>query len=323
MTLDLSGPERPQPVAELDLQANAQAVRLRDTTAIVMLDSALVTVDVSDPAAPLLLDRVNIQDGASTLAVDGFTAVVGSRDSGLLTLIDTATPSDLVVLSEFLVLSDQSPSSIDELKVLDHTAFVLGSFWMYVVDIRNPRLPVRLYDRAAQYATALDFQGGFAFLGVQSRVEALDITDPAHPQVVRTYNDIAAYNLDAISENLLAARGAGYFICDFSNLDNPLVYDAPWPFRWWWPAGALIDSTWIRPSAHVIDVMTLECRPPEAEIRTAGRGPTIWFEDLSRYQVTERVWDFGDGETSSALNPIHTYAEPGPLLRPRGRPSLA
>ena len=46
-------------------------------------------------------------------------------------------------------------------------------------------------------------------------------------------------------------------------------------------------------------------------MRWAGRGPTIWFEDPSCYQVTERVWNFGDGETSGELNPVHTFPGPG------------
>jgi PKD repeat protein len=33
--------------------------------------------------------------------------------------------------------------------------------------------------------------------------------------------------------------------------------------------------------------------------------------DTSTGEVTERLWNFGDGKTGSALNPLHTYGEPG------------
>ncbi|NNE25626.1 MAG: PKD domain-containing protein, partial [Saprospiraceae bacterium] len=35
------------------------------------------------------------------------------------------------------------------------------------------------------------------------------------------------------------------------------------------------------------------------------------FEDMTMGNVTERVWDFGDGNTSTELNPAHTYTDPG------------
>lgn len=312
MTLDISAPELPRRIAEIDLRDNARAVDLRDSTAVVLLDNTLATIDVSNPADPIVLDSISIDSnplwhgGGNILEMDGAIALVGSQNPGAITLIDTSNSSSLVRLSERTFYE----SYIDEIKVLNHIAFVVAGFWLYIIDITDPSHPIDLYDRPSQYSTAIDFQGGFAFLGVQSRVDVLDITEPSHPEVVQSYDDLQAGPLDTVSEDLLAGRGWGDYLADFSDLDSPLIYNTPLAFRWWTP-GALLGTTWIRPSAHIIDVMTIECRPPEAEIRTAGRGPTIWFEDLSRYQVTARTWDFGDGETSSALNPIHTYADPG------------
>jgi PKD repeat protein len=55
--------------------------------------------------------------------------------------------------------------------------------------------------------------------------------------------------------------------------------------------------------------------PPNAQFIAYpqhGTAPlTVLFLDLSRGSPTSRVWDFGDGNTSSELFPIHTYDKPG------------
>ncbi|NLA32194.1 MAG: PKD domain-containing protein, partial [Methanomicrobiales archaeon] len=55
--------------------------------------------------------------------------------------------------------------------------------------------------------------------------------------------------------------------------------------------------------------------PPAAEFRantTDGYAPlTVQFFDQSGGGVDARQWDFGDGNTSTGQNPIHTYTAPG------------
>ena len=37
----------------------------------------------------------------------------------------------------------------------------------------------------------------------------------------------------------------------------------------------------------------------------------VAFKDLSIGKITSWRWDFGDGETSTGQNPVHTYKEAG------------
>jgi PKD repeat protein len=37
----------------------------------------------------------------------------------------------------------------------------------------------------------------------------------------------------------------------------------------------------------------------------------VAFKDLSIGKITSWKWDFGDGETSTEPNPVHTYKEAG------------
>jgi len=47
--------------------------------------------------------------------------------------------------------------------------------------------------------------------------------------------------------------------------------------------------------------------------RAAVKPATITFTDLSQAEngITSWLWDFGDGETSTDQNPVHTYTNPG------------
>ncbi|MFZ2603079.1 MAG: PKD domain-containing protein, partial [Candidatus Omnitrophota bacterium] len=58
-----------------------------------------------------------------------------------------------------------------------------------------------------------------------------------------------------------------------------------------------------------------EDNPPIADFTTNlvyGKAPlSVPFADISSGVVTSRLWEFGDGSTSTEVNPIHTYLNPG------------
>ena len=69
------------------------------------------------------------------------------------------------------------------------------------------------------------------------------------------------------------------------------------------------------PPQLVIQVQSLPTDPPTAAFSgapTTGTAPlTVNFSDQSTGGPTSWAWDFGDGNTSTAQNPSHTYATPG------------
>ncbi|NQU11777.1 PKD domain-containing protein [bacterium] len=72
-------------------------------------------------------------------------------------------------------------------------------------------------------------------------------------------------------------------------------------------SNALTRSSYIVVSAPpVVPVANFSASP------TDGRAPlTVTFTDLSIGTITNRLWAFGDGGTSAAVNPSHTYANVG------------
>ncbi len=73
----------------------------------------------------------------------------------------------------------------------------------------------------------------------------------------------------------------------------------------------------IQPSKGYVDNFQLSSPvvPPTAMFQaspTSGNAPlTVSFTDTSTGSITSRVWNFGDGSTSTAANPAHVYASPG------------
>ena len=52
-------------------------------------------------------------------------------------------------------------------------------------------------------------------------------------------------------------------------------------------------------------------RAPQAGFRHDAGGLMVAFDDVSEGRVTDWLWDFGDGATSTRQSPAHTFTEPG------------
>lgn len=52
-------------------------------------------------------------------------------------------------------------------------------------------------------------------------------------------------------------------------------------------------------------------RPPHASFTASVNGNTVSFTDTSTGSPTSWIWDFGDSNSSTQQNPVHTYAGPG------------
>src|SRR5690606_16193224 len=64
----------------------------------------------------------------------------------------------------------------------------------------------------------------------------------------------------------------------------------------------------------VVTVTRPQALPPAASLTpqtTGGEAPlSIHFEDTSTGEITSRLWEFGDGTTSTDKDPIHEFVNP-------------
>jgi len=69
------------------------------------------------------------------------------------------------------------------------------------------------------------------------------------------------------------------------------------------------------PAAHITDGVVMIPGPPTADFfaePTVGTAPlTVSFNNLSSGDVTEWLWEFGDGTSSNEKEPTHIYQDPG------------
>ena len=118
-------------------------------------------------------------------------------------------------------------------------------------------------------------------------------------------NDVAVVGAQASP-----ADRYGLTVCDISDPENPS------------PVGEALRPEEAREVAvsggvaYVADgaffeIITTECRRPEARFTAEGVGADVEFRDRSLYGPTLWIWDFGDGSISTEKNPFHRYAACG------------
>ena len=78
----------------------------------------------------------------------------------------------------------------------------------------------------------------------------------------------------------------------------------------------LINETWVNHTAMTASDPGPSILPPEADFNvsiTSGEVPlSVQFNDQSIGEgITNWLWSFGDGETSTYMNPLHIYTTPG------------
>ena len=318
LTLDLTDSANPTVVGRLDLNAHVGAVELRGQTAIVLSQDVLWTVDCSNWQDPTVMDTITVDGGSHLLALEADTAIIASYHSSnygeyTVYLVDVSDPFRLEHRSQIQVHPDPY-GSISDLAAAGGHVYAIAGWLLVAIDISDPDDPVQsseIHTRTSPGFNFIEPIGDLLVMTSFEKVEIVDVTNPQSMAVVREYDDLNGSYVETAGGGLLAIAGySGTYLADFRNLDDVKTYPSPREIRSW-SSGVIVGERWLRPSGHVIDIVSLECRPPESEFETSGLGPTVWFEDLSLYQITERTWDFGDGATSNQLNPVHTYSEPG------------
>ena len=177
--------------------------------------------------------------------------------------------------------------------------------------------PSHTYDSAGTYSVTLTAAGpggedsasksGYIVVSEPPPVAAMSqSTDGGTAPVTVTFSDASTGAVDAWSWDLGDGTTAtsGQVVHTYSDAGT---YDVRLTVTG--PGGS--DSV-LRTEAVVVEAPAV---PPSAEFTadiTTGKAPlTVRFADLSGGDVESWSWSFGDGGTSTAQNPTHTYDEPG------------
>jgi len=193
--IDIADPEHPQVVGNVDMWDSRDIALVGQYALVTGWGSGLVVVDIGDPAAPAVV--CGVPTGYCWgLAVDGDVAYVATTD---LVLVDIANPLDPSIICTLETPLDALTIAVAEDHVLVFDENGLGSGSLLIVDAAvtgNPHIVGRL--DCDSWARGIVVEGDLVFL-TGNGLTAIDIDDPAHPQVLgRAYagHSVTAARLD-------------------------------------------------------------------------------------------------------------------------------
>lgn len=182
---DFSDLDAPVEIGSLGLGLCRDVQVVGDIAYVAVFGEGLATVDISDPAQPVLLDQVS--GGYQTVGLDVSGQLVATADrSAGVNLWNVSDPSDIQFLGTVL---GGGTAVID-------VAFRHGDNLLYaaagavrVVDIANPQLPVALgsFSTAAQ-GLEIGPDGALYVARNGAGLSAFDLSDPLAPVSVASYD---------------------------------------------------------------------------------------------------------------------------------------
>lgn len=194
----------------------------------------VVVLDTSSPQQPTIASEVLVPGGTDPydIAVVGDTALILSGSYGLhLADADTLTP-----LARFEpALPAKAPyRAYEQLAVAGDRAYLTAwGYGLLIVDISDPRAPVELSRVEYPFATAIDVEGDFAYVGRTTEggeVLVVDVGNPAQPQVRGSIVTSKAQRLVVHQGHVFVADetfgpdgGGGLRVIDVGNPDLPVL----------------------------------------------------------------------------------------------------
>ena len=307
--LDMGDPAHPTTRAVIDTPGMATGVAVAGGLVLVTDGPEGLRVYSADPADTELLASLPLAGEALSVTVTGNLALVAGGSAGLhvVDLSDPASPT--------LTASLDTPGEATAVAVSGALALVAdGSAGLQVVDLSDPAAPAAVASLpTAGSARGVEIRDHLAYLADgPNGVLTIDLFEPSAPRVVG--------HLEAGDANGITLRGTTTFVADgkegllvveWSDPTAP-VEAGRVPTRG--PArGVALSGGLVAVAASAsLDLVTVECRAPEAAFDHEGPEASLAFTDRSLYGPSSWTWDFGDGSSPSDLqNPTHTWQQPG------------
>ncbi|MEN8164268.1 MAG: PKD domain-containing protein, partial [Acidobacteriota bacterium] len=274
----------------------------------------LQIIDASDPAHPRLLGSVEVPGGAWGVDVVGSLVYVAQQEQqyGVL-IIDAGDPENPEVLS-----SINTPGYATDVRVVGNTAYVAdGTAGLGIYDVSVPQEPQLLGEYTIEPGTGqfkhVEVEGGIAYVAAgHLGLEIIDVSDPANPTHLNTYTSGGPVEDVAVQDSIatIAHGSDGVSIVDLQVPGNPQTRTTFYTND---RANGIAVSGGLVYVADGLnfEIFTTGCQAPRADFDVESAGPNAVFRDRSLFGVSSLSWDFGDGSTSEAAQPLHLYASAG------------
>jgi hypothetical protein len=220
---DATDPLAPVPLTTFDTPGSAQDVEVSGNVAYIADGTpGLHAVDISNPAAPLLLSTA-ATGYATAVTVAGSLAFVGisGGTGGALRIVDVANPAALTVVGSL----DLPQSAFDVQVRGDHVFVADFTADVKVVDVSNPSAPILVTTLVTpDYSTALEIDGDLMVVGDAQFVLVVEIADPANPVITSAVESADQIWALALRDDIVyVANGlAGVQVIDVSDAHAPV-----------------------------------------------------------------------------------------------------
>jgi len=185
---DIAQVSNPVLISILPLPGISHSVCIDDELILVAnnaADGGLHSVDVSDPRNPLLLNSYQVGERCGDVERSGDFAFLSVAGIGLVVL-DVSDPEQMRIVTSIEV--DYSKY----LTIAGDFVYLVCSWSLYAISIANPVVPVitgQIYIPGSLFMNRPTVGGGHVYLTVSTLgLLVYDISDPAHPQYLTTYD---------------------------------------------------------------------------------------------------------------------------------------
>lgn len=228
--VDISNAEQPEEIGSFNKEGSVIDVVLGGDCAYLASDKdGLRVVDISDPELPEEIGFFDVPRSAYKLTLYEnyvLTAEWWLRGHGIR-IIDVSNPEhpEEVCLYE-------TPGLAEDIAVSGNRAFVaMGDEGLLIIDISNPQQPEEIcHYRDLMEVNGVAAAGNYAYIADFQGLSVLDITDPAHPEVVASLEigefltpaelSVAGDYAYLVWNNIWEMYG-GFSIIDVSDPENP------------------------------------------------------------------------------------------------------
>jgi hypothetical protein len=209
-------------------------VEVRGSAAIAAADGGLVALDLSNPAAPVEVDFIDLVD-SEHVAVDGGLAYVvttGAGGNGWFDVVDVSDFADLEQRGELTWDRPEPPKrAID---AAGPVVVIADDEGLLLVDVSDPWLPREAGRWTREGVRDVALVGNLAAVAVASfvdpddvAVEVLDLTQPDQPTLLGAWQAPSAVNtVAAFGERVVAGTELdGVFLLDLGIPSSPAVLE--------------------------------------------------------------------------------------------------
>lgn len=283
--------------------------------------SGFKVLDISNPNNPAIVGSNSEVQNSREVVVSGNYAYVANNSSSGLKIVNISDPTNPVLAGSFFTDYYGYKQGVAVSGDYAYLAITSGALW--VINISNPSNPVSTHIVGMHSPNDVYVSGNYAYVAdAEEGLKIVDISDPSHAGIVGSVDTSEFANSVYVSGNYayvgdyLAGSSGGLTVVNISDPTNPVIVaeaeadDARDVVGFGSYLYVADDTEGFKVYEKNCGITTVDANFG-ADPLTGNVPLTVDFQDYSTGYPTSWLWDFGNGDTSTAQNPSHTYSMHG------------